>query len=416
MRTQARHNGRSGIEWVRAAVVGAGPAGLAASRELAHAGVKHVVLERGRIGWSWRTQRWDSFRLNTPVWMNRVPGEFLEGPADSFATADELVAALERFADGLPVVEGVQVLQAEWLGPVWRLETTRGTIVAAAVVVASGFQNVPHRPHYAGELPAEIEQLHAAEYRRPDDHEGAVLVVGGAQSGLQIAEDFLDAGRRVYVSTSRVGRLPRRYRGRDAFEWMRATGQLDMPREQAEPRVIAATPPQVSGAAGGRTVSYQELARRGATLVGRVIGCDGRRLALAADLGANVRFADDASAAFRATWDKRAALDSHELMPADHDDPADEPAGDLHALAGPTALDLAAEGISTLIWATGFGPSTAWLPRGALDEQGRPQLPGLHAIGGPWLTHRSSANLYGMAADAERLADEFASVGTRAVA
>src|SRR5919201_186991 len=95
MRTQARHNGRSGIEWVRTAVVGAGPAGLAASRELLHAGVKHVVLERGRIGWSWRTQRWDSFRLNTPVWMNRVPGEFLEGPADSFATADELVAALE---------------------------------------------------------------------------------------------------------------------------------------------------------------------------------------------------------------------------------------------------------------------------------------------------------------------------------
>lgn len=409
-----RRNGSGAIEWVRAAVVGAGPAGLAASHELARAGVRHIVLERGRIAWSWRMQRWDSFRLNTPVWMNHVPGELLAGPVDSFATADSLVTALERFADGLPVHEGVEVLQAECLGPVWRLDTSRGTIVAAAVVVASGFQNVPRVPGYAAELPAEIEQLHVANYRRPEDHEGAVLVVGGAQSGLQIAEDLLEAGHRVYLSTSCVGRLPRRYRGRDAFEWMRATGQLDLPREQAEPAAMAATPPQVSGAAGGRTVSYQALARRGVTLLGRVTGSDGRRLRLGSDLGANIRFADEASAAFRAAWDRRAALDSGALSPADHSDAADEPAPDLYALRGPATLDLAAAGISTAIWATGFGPSIAWLPPGALDERGRPQLPGLHVIGAPWLTHRSSANLYGIAADAERLAAAFPAV--RAVA
>jgi putative flavoprotein involved in K+ transport len=347
--------------------------------------------------------------------MNRVPGDCLVGPADSFATADALVAALERFADGLPVFEGVEVLRGEWLGPVWRLDTSQGTIVAASVIVASGFQNVPRMPAYAAELPAEIEQLHVADYRRPADHDGAILVVGGAQSGLQIAEDLLGAGHRVYLATSRVGRLPRRYRGRDAFEWMRAAGQLDLPTAQAEPAVIAATPPQVSGAAGGRTVSYQRLARRGAELLGRVIGWNGRSLELAPDLGANIRFADEASAAFRTAWDKRAALDSGTLVPADHDDPADAPAEELHTVHGPATLDLAEAGISTVIWATGFGPSTDWLPAGALDERGRPELPGLHVIGAPWLTQRSSANLYGMSADAEQLATRFAGVDLRRV-
>ncbi|HYY04903.1 MAG TPA: NAD(P)-binding domain-containing protein [Gaiellaceae bacterium] len=398
------------------AVVGAGPAGLAASRALADAGCRHVVLERKRIGWSWRTQRWDSFRLNTPVWMNRVPGEYLAGAPATFATADALLAGLERFADGLPVFEGVEVLRAEPVGPVWRLETSRSTIVAAAVVVASGFQNVPRRPDYAAELPAGVDQLHVADYRRPEDLAGAVLVVGGAQSGLQIAEDLLDGGHRVYLSTSRVGRLPRHYRGRDAFEWMQATGQLDLPSEQAEPAAIAATPPQVSGAAGGRTVSYQHLAKRGVTLLGRTIGWDGTRLELAADLGSNLRFADEVSNAFRGAWDKHAVLESGELVPADDRDPADEPAADLYTARGPASLDLAAEGISTVIWATGFDASTGWLPAGALDERGHPQVRGLHVIGAPWLTHRSSPNLYGMTADAERLAGEFASAGLRAVA
>jgi putative flavoprotein involved in K+ transport len=389
---------------VRVAVVGGGPAGLAVSSALVRAGCLNVVLERERIGWSWRAQRWDSFRLNTPAWANRTPGKFLEAPGESFVTASSLIAGLERLARRLPVVEYAEVFSARRSGPAWRLDTSRGALFAETVVIASGFQNVPRTPAYARELPAQIRQLHVADYRRPDDVEDGVLVVGGGQSGLQIAEDLLDAGKRVYLATSRVGRLPRRFRGRDAFEWLRDSGQLDLPRTQADRAVIAATPPQISGAAGGRTISYQGLARRGATLLGRAVGWDGRRVELAPDLGENVRFADDAAAFFRAAWAKRAELIGRGPDAAADSDPGDEPARHLHNVRGPALLDLSRAGVSTVVWATGFGPSLGWLPDGALDARRRPQLPGLHVIGAAWLTHRSSANLYGMVTDAERLA------------
>jgi putative flavoprotein involved in K+ transport len=414
MQTATKREGSAGIDWVDVAVVGAGPAGLAASAWLARAGSRHVVLERDRIGWSWRTQRWDSFRLNSPLWMNRVPGDFLAGSPESFGSAHSLVAALERFAEGLPVFEGVEVHRAQHVGQSWRLETSHGPLLAGAVVVASGFQNVPRTPAYADVLPAEIAQIHVADYRRPEDLEGAVLVVGGGQSGVQIAEDLLDAGHRVYLATSCVGRVPRRYRGRDAFEWMREIGQLDLPTEEAEPAMITATLPQITGVGGGRTVSYQALARRGARLLGHAVGWDGRRLELAQDLGANVRFADEVSAVFRTAWDKRDALSGGRLERAGESDPADEPAEHLYRRGGPSSLDFAAAGISTVIWATGFGASTGWLPRASLDTCGRPQLPGLHVIGAPWLTHRSSANLYGMASDAERLGSMFAAISAAA--
>jgi putative flavoprotein involved in K+ transport len=391
------------------AIVGAGPAGLAVSSRLARLGYPHVVFEREQVGWSWRAQRWDSFRLNTPRWANRVLGKSLAGGRGTFASAGALVAALEKSAKRLPVAEGVEVLSARRIGPNWRLDTTRGPIAADAIVVASGFQNVPRVPSYADALPKHIRQLHVADYRSPATLDDGILVVGGGQSGLQIAEDLVDAGKRVYLATSRVGRLPRRFAGRDALEWMRESGQLDLPRDQADPMAISATPPQVSGAGGGRTVSYQALASRGVTLLGRAVGWSDGRLELAADLGENIRFADDVSGFLRAGWEKRARLLARGRDVVGEVDAADEPAPHLYDADGPASLDLVAGKISTVIWATGFGPSIGWLPAEALDSGHGPQLPGLHVIGAPWLTHRSSANLYGMLSDADHVVSGLAS-------
>jgi putative flavoprotein involved in K+ transport len=398
---------------VGVAIVGAGPAGVAASSRLARLGYPHVVFERGRIAWSWQSQRWDSFRLNTPGWANRALGKSPAARRDAFEPAAVLVAALERIAKRLPVVEGAEVFSARRIGPRWHLDTTRGSVAADAVVVASGFQNVPRRPAYASSLPDQIRQLHAGDYRRPDLLDDGVLVVGGAQSGLQIAEDLVEAGKRVYLATSRVGRLPRRFAGRDAFEWMRETGDLDMLRGEADPRMIAATPPQV---AGGYTVSYQSLAARGVTLLGRAVDWYDGRLLLGADLGDNVRFADDVSRSFRSAWEKRARLFARGRDLRIEADPADEPAPGLYEDEGPASLDLVAEGISTVVWATGFGPSLGWLPTDALDERHSPQLPGLHVVGAPWVSHRSSANLYGMVTDAERVAAEVTAAPLRRAA
>ena len=162
-------------------------------------------------------------------------------------------------------------------------------------------------------------------------------------------------------------------------------------------------------------MSYQHLASRGARLLGRAVGWDGRRLELAPDVGENVRFADEVSSFFRATWERRAQVSSRTLGAGAQREPADEPAPGLHQARGPESLDLAAAGISTVVWATGFGPSTGWLPAGAL-EHSRPQLPSLHVIGAQWLTHRASGSLYGMVSDADRLAASLAGVCTRAAA
>jgi putative flavoprotein involved in K+ transport len=398
--------GRRPRALVEVAVVGAGPAGLALSDELVGGGIGHVVLERGRVGESWRTQRWDSFRLNSQVWANRVPGDVLAAPPDRFPSAQELVAGLERLAAGLPVTEGVEVLRAERLGAHWRMDTSEGPLLAEDVVVASGFQNVPRRPAFASALPDDVTQLHVADYRRAGDLDDGVLVVGGGQSGVQVTADLLEGGRRVYLSTSQIGRMPRRHRGRDAWAWLRDSGQLDLPREQAGPAELGGTLPQISGAVDGRSISYQQLARDGATLLGQALGCDGRSIRLRPDVGENIRYADRVSQFFHAAWDAHAGVVDGE--PPWQDDPADAPAPGLYDVVGPESLDVAAAGISTVVWATGFDASLDWLPNGSLDRHGRSTRTGLHVVGAPWLTHRASNSLYGIPTDARRLARDLA--------
>lgn len=396
---------------LEALVIGAGQAGLGVSRELRARGIEHVVLEQGRVGDSWRTQRWDSFALNSPGWMNRLPGGPEPPDPHAFVSAGEFAMGLERYAFShrLPVHEGVAVRSvAPRADGGFSVGTEDGLIHARSVVLASGGARAPRVPAMAAAFPRGMHQLDTGAYRNPGElPPGAVLVVGGGQSGVQIADDLLEAGRDVLLATSAVARLPRRYRGRDVFAWLSEEGFFDEPRGSAKP----GPGPQISGARGGYTLSYQHLERRGARLLGGLADVSGSRVRFRDDLAFNLRFADAASAALRSRIDGYILRSGSEAPPADLD-PADVPYAtrDLPEALG--ELDLRRAGVTTVIWATGFAPDTGFVHAPVRDERGRvlhrdgaTAVPGLFVTGLPWLRTRRSSTISGVAADAPHIAD-----------
>jgi putative flavoprotein involved in K+ transport len=411
-----RANGTA--EQVEVVVVGAGQAGLAVSYYLRAFGVEHVVLERGRVGESWRSARWDSFTLVTPNWMTRLPGyQMTAGTGGDFPPRDDVVAMLERLARGLPVRERTEAASVAAGDHGYRVTTATGTIAARAVVVAGGGQRRPKIPRPAAGLPAAVVQSDASRYRSPGAlPPGAVLVVGSGQSGAQIAGELAAAGRDVLLATSRVPRVPRRYLGRDVHEWAVELGAYDQPAETVtDPAEFTAPHPMLSGAHGGHTVSYQQLARDGVRLLGRLTGAGEGRLRFAPDLPDNMQYADAGAAGFRRMVDDYVARTG--IVAAEPDtDPAERPEPGLER--SPESLDIRAEHIAAVIWCTGFGPDTAWLhvpvvmPDGApAHTRGSTAFPGLYVAGYPWLSNRGSGLLYGAAADAARVAQHIAATG-----
>jgi putative flavoprotein involved in K+ transport len=385
-------------------VVGAGPAGLAASAALARHGVEHVVLERGRVGQSWREQRWDSLRLNNPGWMNRMLGEQAPG---TYLTAGEVVERLDNLAAACPVREGLRVARLAPHGDQWTLLTSEGELRARSVVVASGGENLPRLPGLARALSGRVAQYHAADYRNPGQlPDGAVLVVGSAQSGCQIAEDLLAAGRQVILATSPVGRAPARHRGRDTVEWLVECGFFQQrPRDLPDPSVIAA--PQPLLAPGGRSMSLQALARAGITMAGRLVAAHGEQVAFDDSAPANIAFGDAFAARIRAMLDqaiRRAGLHAPAVKPDDADAPVE--------LDPPMALDLRTIPVGSVVWCTGYTGDFSWLSPALLNADGRPQhhdgaapLAGVWYVGLRWLTHRASGNFLGFPTDAATAAD-----------
>src|SRR5215213_1456767 len=267
-------------ERIGTVVVGGGQAGLAASRELTQAGVDHVVLERGRVGETWRG-RWDSFCLVTPNWSVQLPGGSYDGDdPDGFLPRDEIVAYLERYAAGFaaPVREGVRVrsLTPRRAGG-FELDTSDGSLSARAAVVCTGAYQRAHRPAVAATLPASLVQIDTGGYRNPAAlPPGPVLVVGGGQSGCQIAEEVHESGRDVFLACGRAGWLPRRLGDRDIFWWLRETGELDAPLSSLPtPAARLAANVQASGRDGGHDLHYRTLRKRGVTLLGHFLGADG---------------------------------------------------------------------------------------------------------------------------------------------
>jgi len=406
-------------------VIGGGQAGLGIGYYLGASGRDFVILERGRVGETWRSQRWDSFAVNTPNWANRLPGDPYEGDEpDGFYHRDELVEYFERYAAkfDLPVTEGVTVTGVDADGKGFRVtfEDTAGTVDAVAatnVVIASGMMQAPKIPRLRELFPESLLQLHASDYRSPEHlPPGAVVVIGGGQSGCQISMDLIHAGREVYLCTSKVGRLRRRYRHRDVVEWGEDMGFWDAGVEDLpDPVLEFAAQPQVSGVGRyGSTLSLQSMARDGVHLMGRLSDVENGVLRTDDSLGEHIAFADERSAEFTRKiedWISASGVDAEPI----EEDPNDQHAGPEVAEGGITELDLAHADVGSVIWCTGFTAEFDWIHAPVVDEKGRPRhrrgispVPGLYFLGFPWLHSRKSGIIHGIDEDARFIAENIA--------
>jgi len=395
------------------AILGAGAAGLAMSRCLARRGIEHVVLERGRVGESWRSERWDSLRLLTPNWLMRLPdAPYAGGDPDGFMAAAEVTDGLESYARRFraPVIGGAEVLSVSREGADYRVETRRGGWRARAVVIATGACARARIPELARRLPERVAQVAPTGYRNPASlPRGGVLVVGASATGLQLAEEIHRSGRPVTLAAGRHVRLPRVYRGHDIFRWLEAAGLLDEDWRAVPDLAAARRRPSMQLTAHG-PLDLARLARLGVRVTGRLTAVEGRTLRFADDLAADSAAADARLARLLARIDAHIAATGASAPP-------DPDAARPLALPSrrPRALDLAAEGIATVVWATGYRPDYPWLHVPVLDadgalrhEGGVTPAPGLYVLGLRFLRRRSSSFLGGVGADAEAIAAEVA--------
>ena len=206
-------------------VIGAGQGGLSVSYYLTQKGIDHVVLERGRIGHSWRSERWDSFCLVTPNWTIRLPGAHYQGDdPDGFMSRDDFIGYLVSWAQGFgaPVREHVDVRSVSGEPGAFKVATSAGLLTAKAVIVATATHQHPKIPAFARKIPATILQFNITQYKHPNQlPNGAVMIVGSGQTGCQLAEELHEEGRKVFLCVGHAGRIPRRYRGADCLKWQR---------------------------------------------------------------------------------------------------------------------------------------------------------------------------------------------------
>jgi putative flavoprotein involved in K+ transport len=386
-------------------VIGAGQAGLSLSRHLAAHSRAHVVLERGRIGERWRS-RWESLRLLTPGWLNLLDGGADAVDANGFSARADFVGYLESYAYSFraPVRELVEVLAVERRGDGFRVETDGGTWRARRVVVATGDAAEPRVPHVAAAAPRGLRQLHASRYWSPAQlPPGGVLVVGAGPSGQQIAAELLRAGRNVVLAVGRHARVPRRYRGRDIWCWLRELGYLEQTLDEVPNPAASRRAPSLvlTGANGGEQLDLAVLYGLGVTIAGRLQGFAEGRAVFADDLGASVA---DAELRMRRILGR---IDSHLAggdVPSEH-------VPHVALAQPPVELDLAAAGISTLIWATGYRREYPWLHVPVLDAGGEIEhrdgitaVAGLYVLGLKFQRRRASHFIGGVGADAAVLA------------
>jgi putative flavoprotein involved in K+ transport len=407
------------VEKVETVIIGGGHAGLTMSYSLRQLGREHVILERGRVGERWRSERWDSFHFQFPNWTIELPGyKYQCDDPDAFAPGHEVVRFLDGYADFIsaPVRCGVTVMSLEQGSSEGRylIRAQNGTIEAATVVIATGPYQQRAIPAIGAEIPADIFQVHSSNYRNSDQlPAGAILVVGAGSSGCQIAEDLNQSGRRVYLSVGRHRRVPRRYRGQDFGWWGSSMGvweqRVDMlPSPQSKNDPV----PLLTPANGGHDVDLRRMAADGVILLGRLQAVSGSRLIIAADLKENLAAGDMGFTNYKKLVDNyvsKTALNVPEEKFSDQG--VAEPDEVLRPIL---EIDLKAAGISSIVWATGFRYDFDWVKLPIFDDTGGPvhqrgvtSFPGIYFLGVRWLYKRKSHFMLkaGPAEDAAYIAD-----------
>lgn len=395
-------------------VVGGGQAGVAMSEHLGALGIPHLVLERHRIAERWRSERWDSLVANGPAWHDRFPGMTFPCGPDDFPDKDSVADYFVAYAKQInaPLRTGVEVTRVSRLDGRrgFRVETSDGEIEARHVVAATGpFQRPVIPPIIPADAP--VFQMHSNSYHNPGQLlEGGVLVVGAGSSGVQIAEELMTAGRDVYLSVGPHDRPPRSYRGRDFVWWLGVLGKwnADTPAPGTDHVTIA-----VSGADGGKTVDMRKLAHRGMTLVGMTAGYENGTLRFAPDLRENILNGD---ANYLSVLDEADAYVAANGLDLPEEPEARVIPGDPDCVSTPIrALDLARQGITTVLWATGYAVDYGWLKADTFDDKGRPlhqrgvsREAGIYFVGLPWQTRRGSSFIWGVWHDAKFIADQIA--------
>jgi putative flavoprotein involved in K+ transport len=397
-------------------VIGAGQAGLSASHYLKQHGIEHVVLEKRRVAHSWRNDRWDTFCLVTPNWQCRLPDFPYAGPdPKGYMLKDQIVAYLEAFAAKTrpPVIEGVAVTRlSRHASGAFDVETSLGRCQADHVIVATGGYDIPIVPAGAHGLPAHVHQLHSVDYRNPAQlPPGGVLVVGSGQSGVQIMEDLFIAGRQVHLAVGSAPRSPRVYRGRESTEWLHDMGfyELTVDRHPLGDEARHKTNHYMSGRDGGHEIDLRRFALKGVRLYGSFQDARDGLVTFLPDLTKNLDDADAVYCSIRRDIDAyivREGIEAPEEAPFEK---AWAPAAD------PTTLDLAAAGITSIVWAIGFRPDYRWIDLPAFDGRGHPTfkrgvspVPGLYFLGLPWLNTWGSGRFLGVADDARHLVETIA--------
>ena len=389
------------------------------SRCLADRSIDHVVLERGEVAHSWRTERWDSLRLLTPNWQSRLPSFTYAGDdPDGYRTLPEIVAFISNYAksNAAPVHSHTRVTSVRRTEAGYLVSTDQGDWGCRTLVIASGAFNIAHMPAFAGRVPRPVAQLTGQNYRNPEQlADGGVLIVGASSSGTQIAHEIQRSGRPVMLAVGEHIRAPRVYRGKDLEWWMDAAGVLDERYDQVDDINRARRVPslQLAGTPDRSTLDLNALTASGVEIVGRLAGItEGGKAQFAGSLRNMCALSDlkmNRLLQLLDEWARNTGIDGA-VEPPQRLPPTSVPD------EAPLGLDLAAGKIKTIVWAAGYRPDYSWLDVPVIDRKGMirhdggvAEAPGLYLMGAVFLRRRKSTLIDGAGDDARELSAHLAS-------